>query len=754
MVDKRKVKKVLVYPLKIIYKLYLPFKYYFYLKFRSINYIDKKLKKIFHGTHYTSDSFAGFSDDANKDFFISSLKNKEILLSQAGNFCKHIFNLLGSGEVKLKYNSDSKLDDSVLYKMNLGKNEIRKIKINLKKKVGLLFENLKDKDSFNNLKSYNYEPIDWHKDFKSGYRWNNNLLYKNIKFGNIEGVDVKIPWELSRCYHFITLGQAYFITGDERYAEEFIYQSIDWVENNPFQFGVNWSCTMDTAIRACNWIAGFSLLRTPKLLNMDFIYYFYKSLLAHGMHIIHNLEKNYFMTATNHYISNLTGIFYLGIIFQNTGFGKKWINFAVKELKNQMERQVYNDGCDFEASTCYHRLVLELFFFPVLFFIKNKQDLKIEDYVNFCKEFFGSKFIDKLYRMFEAVLYLLKPNGQLPQIGDNDSGRLHIYSHSNSLDCRYLLNIGVIFFNESKFKIRDFGLTDEVMWIFGHESQKKWSNLQYLELSNINSKSFDNSGWYIMRNNNNYLLASCGPNGQNGDGGHAHNDKLSFELFLNNIDVVIDPGTYTYTPYPKERNLFRSTNYHNTVIADNTEQNRFDERNLFFMENDARVKVNKWITNEEYDLIDAEHNGYLRLKDPVNHRRKIYFNKSDSFIVIKDILTGKGSYTFDIYYHLGKDISCSIEKNLYHIFHNNCKIMNLFVFSDTEVEKSTGNYFYSEGYGIKTNSEFLKFSFEAGVPAGLTFFLYNIDFEKKFNILSSSQDLKNYIKNLINKTGL
>ena len=77
-----------------------------------------------------------------------------------------------------------------------------------------------------------------------------------------------------------------------------------------------------------------------------------------------------------------------------------------------------------------------------------------------------------------------------------------------------------------------------------------------------------------MRNNKDYVFISCGPNGQNDRGVHAHNDKLSFELCVNGEDVIIDPGTYVYTPNQKWRNTFRSTGYHNTVKVDDHEQNQ------------------------------------------------------------------------------------------------------------------------------------------------------------------------------------
>ena len=36
-----------------------------------------------------------------------------------------------------------------------------------------------------------YQPIDWHKDFHSDYRWDDKGLYLTIPFGHEPGVDIK-----------------------------------------------------------------------------------------------------------------------------------------------------------------------------------------------------------------------------------------------------------------------------------------------------------------------------------------------------------------------------------------------------------------------------------------------------------------------------------------------------------------------------------------------------------------------------------
>jgi len=55
--------------------------------------------------------------------------------------------------------------------------------------------------------------------------------------------------------------------------------------------------------------------------------------------------------------------------------------------------------------------------------------------------------------------------------------------------------------------------------------------------------------------------------------GHIHNDKLSFELAVDGIDLIVDPGTYLYSPLPDRRNEFRSTKAHNIAYVEGEEQN-------------------------------------------------------------------------------------------------------------------------------------------------------------------------------------
>ena len=285
--------------------------------------------------------------------------NKEAedkIIKEADKSKNHIFNLLGSGDVRVDYKLRAKGLEGYRYDMRLSEKEYLLSKEKIQSGLEKIFQ-----------KSIECEPIDWQVDFKSGYRWSEKTYYKFIKYGHKLGADVKVPWELSRMQHLIQLALAYRSTKKEEYAEEIIKQTVDWILTNRDKFGVNWRCTMDVAIRVTNWVLAINLIKDyidnlPSKGKEYFYKIFYKSLHRHGIFIIHNLEWSEDLTS-NHYLSDIAGLLILAVFLENTfKEAEEWKEFAIKELKKEMFKQIYPDGTDFEAQTCYHGLVLELFF--------------------------------------------------------------------------------------------------------------------------------------------------------------------------------------------------------------------------------------------------------------------------------------------------------------------------------------------------------------------------------------------------------
>jgi hypothetical protein len=234
----------------------------------------------------------------------------------------------------------------------------------------------------------------------------------------------------------------------------------------------------------------------------------------------------------------------------------------------------------------------------------------------------------------------------------------------------------------------------------------------------LKSKAFPQGGFYIMRHADLYMVIDCVPADPKAPSGHKHNSRLSFELFAGGKSFIIDPGSYLYTADKEMRNLFRSTKYHNTVVVDDKEQNRFEEDELFAMNLDAAVNVNGWVTAENYDLLDAEHNGYSRLN--VVHRRQIYFNKVEQYWIIKDMLTGTGRHKFDLYFHFAPmDLKKEKDELVISIETGNETGANIAIMPlETDgLKLAIENGWVSYSYGQKVEAPIVKYSKTAEVPA-------------------------------------
>ena len=488
------------------------------------------------------------------------------------------------------------------------------------------------------------ENINWQCDFKSGKVWklapSNTLDILDIDNPS----DVKVPWELSRFHQVWWLGKAYWITRNEQYALKFCELVEDWIDKNPPGMGVNWVIAMEVTIRACNWIAGYYFFCDSKSLTSDFWLKFFKSLYIHGFFIYHNLE--YSRINGNHFLSNVVGLIFLGILFRDTQFGQRWLRWSVKNLENEMQNQVLPDGVDFEKSTSYHRLVLELFYSAALLCKVNNIGL-------------SQSFWNRLEKMFEFIQYYIRPDGSIPLWGDADDGHLFRFSMNEEInDHRHALAIGAILFNRSDFKVAAGKICQDVLFYFGEEGIEKWQLLNE-ETKPLSSRVFPDGGFYILHGRNSHLFIDAGELGQRGRGGHGHNDTFSFELWANGEPLIVDSGTYTYTSDVKARQEFRSIRAHNTVVVDNEEIADFND--LWSVKKDrTHPRVLVWTTSELIDVLEMEHNGYQRLPSPVIHQRRFEFNKSELWLTITDMLKGRGFHLIESFLHFAPGIALSI----------------------------------------------------------------------------------------------
>lgn len=379
-------------------------------------------------------------------------KDKEQILALTNNYLAHKFDLLGSGWIEVKHGmicrgleghtfpSESKAPS---YKNGQWlRGCINKTNLSHSQKI---WEGI----------GPNYNPIDWSIDFKSGFRWKVTDHYECVKYGHLLGVDIKVPWELAKMQSLPQLAWAYILAKEsfpefkepEIYSQEFRNQVLDFIASNPPRFGVNWYCPMDIGIRAANLLTAYDLFKSAgAIFDVDFENFFLCSIYQHGQHILNNFEWKPKAT-TNHYLANIAGLVFISAHLPKTPETDSWLGFSVQELIAEMEFQFHPEGTNFEGSTCYHRLSAEMMIYSTAL-ILGLPESKIESLKTYdpqkvkvparpnrsplkfysvpdssLKTPFPHWFMERLEKLAKFTAAITKPDGLVPQIGDNDSGR-------------------------------------------------------------------------------------------------------------------------------------------------------------------------------------------------------------------------------------------------------------------------------------------------------------------------------------------
>jgi hypothetical protein len=492
-----------------------------------------------------------------------------------------------------------------------------------------------------------YTPIDWYLDPVRNLRFPRGVPHKEWKLYEMRpaNADVKYPWELARCQHWAALGQAFALTGDERFAQEIAHELDDFVEANPIGIGINFTCTMDVAIRALNWAIGFELVHRSTTLDQRFWQRAYAALYDSGVFTRSHLENTYEVTS-NHFLSNVVGLWFLGAVFADLPAGQEWQSFAREALEQEIKVQVLPDGADYESSVPYHRLVTELFM----------GSLRLGE---FRGEPLSAGYRARVRDMVAFLAAVTRPDGLMPQAGDADDGRLHVfadYGKVTAQDGRHLFGPSGVIFDEPAWT----ALAGDV-----GEWEASWWGLEppVLMGSTISgaSRLFRDAGLAVMRApGSHYVLASNGIVGTKGFGNHKHNDLLSFEYHPAGVPLVVDPGSYVYTSDFDARNRFRSTAAHNTVQVDGEEQNELKPEwifRLFETSNAEHLAFSETAQCVEYT---GRHHGYERFEHPVTHERTFRLVKQDGSMSVTDRLTGRGTHSLRWHFHLAPGVGADM----------------------------------------------------------------------------------------------
>jgi hypothetical protein len=347
-------------------------------------------------------------------------------------------------------------------------------------------------------------------------------------------------------------------------------------------------------------------------------------------------------------LAEALALFTVGLMFPELGRGKQVGARALRILEEQLDRQVAEDGSHREKAAYYHCYALDMYLLATVLGMRHGLP-------------FSSHWMNRVERMAEFLLSILRPDGSLARFGDDDGGRTIRLGAEDYYQPAALLAVAAVLFEREDFKRAVGRPPEEVFWILGPEGVLRYEQL--IEREPPKQKMwFGDAQLAVVRTGCEakelWLAFQQQPMGML-TAGHSHAGLLSFELFMDGRSVIVDPGTCTYGVGSPWRDHFRRIEAHNSVQID---------RNPCYLP----AGPFRWKRRNPVELLSAGNwpDRGVRLayrtksarRKPVQHLRTIVA-ESPQTLFIHDRFEGTGKHwlTFWLHFALGSRLRRKVE---------------------------------------------------------------------------------------------
>ena len=457
--------------------------------------------------------------------------------------------------------------------------------------------------------------------------------------------DCKYLWEPNRHLHLVAIAQAWALTRDARHAAALQSHVESWIDACPFPLGPNWSSALEAGLRLINWSLAWQLLggATSPIFEGEEGRAFRGKWLASVYQHAEFVNGHYSLhsSANNHLVGEAAGVYLAALAWPHWERADAWHEQARAILEREALLQNAPDGVNLEQSTSYLQWTFDLLLLPWLAARANGED-------------FPAAYGSRLESMLDFLASVMDAGGHVPMIGDADDGFVVRLDPAKGF-CRFrsLLATGAILFDRPDFKAKAGELDDKTRWLLGPAAGEAWERLSETRELPVR-RAFPDGGYYILGTDFESpreirIVADAGPLGYREIAAHGHADALSFTLSVGGEEFLVDPGTYAYHTQPEWRAYFRGTAAHNTVRIDGLDQSQPGGNFMWLRK--ARAQASAWSSTPEQDFLEASHDGYMALDDPVLHRRRLVLRKAERRLVVEDYLEMHAPHDVEIFFH-------------------------------------------------------------------------------------------------------
>jgi hypothetical protein len=466
------------------------------------------------------------------------------------------------------------------------------------------------------------EPIDWHYDPISSVRW--PQIPSNKIDHRVAGGDAKWIWELNRLQHLPLLAQAWLFTDDHRYSRAAFEHLDGWIDQNPPGRGIAWRGAFEAGLRSISIAVALQGLRDSPDLTVD-RYQRVVELLAVSAERCWKQRSRY-SSANNHLIGEMAGLATIGMMFPDLRGADRWEQRAMKTLATEAANVILPDGCGAEQSVGYQIATVELL--QLVAALRMERD--------------GSApkgIIEAISRSSSFLASIVGEHDPDPRYGDADQQFAVRLGPDNERTVRQHLGITAAL----RCGISDENLYDRTLTAEWYRRVVPPSAAQQIAAEsraepNLRDFVANDGGLVVLRRGRRRIMMDIGPLGYLSIAAHGHADALAVTFSDDGQDIIVDPGTGSYYQHPDWRAVMRGTRAHATVCVDDEDQSVIG--GPFLWSRHARTRVRG--IDLEAGVVDAEHDGYLRLAGNVTHRRWLIASPYERTQLVVDLVTGNG----------------------------------------------------------------------------------------------------------------
>ncbi len=416
--------------------------------------------------------------------------------------------------------------------------------------------------------------------------------------------DMEWVWQLNRMYFWDAMARVYWHTGDERYAEEWSDQLVDWVKKNPNDDAHKYAWrSIEAGIRGHRWTGLFQHFIDSPAFTTTVLTALLRSCHDHAEYLMTKYRSK-----SNWGLMEAEGMAFIAMTFPEFQRAEEWKREAINRLNSEIKLQVYSDGHQRELAIGYHLGCIRWFYRTYELAELNKRESLFAEY-----------YLGTIEKMCEVPLKIGLPDGTNAQFGDAWAGNPGQHKE-RFMDWA------------ERFDRKDF-------LYLATEGQRGTK-------PNQTAYALPQSGLYSMRSSWGEeaicLVLKCGPDG----GGHCQPDNGTFELFAGGRNLMPDGGSYIYSGDPEGRNWFRQTKVHQTLTL-NGRNSAYDPKLLL------------WRPGEELDLLVVENGSY----DSLIHRRAVFFIDKKYFVLV-DEAYGEAAGNIDLHFQMAPGSAIFNHKDL------------------------------------------------------------------------------------------